>query len=255
MSIGRLPSEELGARLETGPPSEAMVIRPAEWQGLRPVAGLAHDMRSPLATIATSAELFEGQLSHEESAYFLNVIRRQAFRLQQMVQDLAEYLDVPTGLHLHPEDVDLGELMVGVCRDFQSLRTTHSLRVELPAAAALVRVDGEKVRRIIQNLLNNAFQYSPGGTSVLAKLSVAATHKGFAVIEVEDEGPGIPANARREIFQAFLRLEGSRGVGHGLGLYIVEELVRAHGGEVWVETASSGGARFCVSIPLLPESI
>ena len=254
MITARLTSEGVGAP-EIVAPSEAMVIRPAEWQGLRPVAGLAHDMRSPLATIATSAELFEGQLSQEESAYLLNVIRRQAFRLQQMVQDLAEYLDVPSGLHLHPEDVDLCELMAGVCRDFQSLRTTHRLRVELPAATALARVDGEKVRRVIQNLLSNAFQYSPNGTSVLAKLEVSYTNGAFAIMRVEDEGPGIPENARREVFQPFLRLEGSRGVGHGLGLYIVEELVKAHGGEVWVETASAGGAQFCVSIPLLPESV
>jgi two-component system clock-associated histidine kinase SasA len=253
MSTSRLPSEA-AKTTEADALSKVMVIRPTEWQGLRAVAGLAHDMRSPLATIATSAELFEGQLSHAESAYFLNVIRRQAFRLQQMVQDLAEYLDVPTGLHLHPEDVDLGELMVGVCRDFQSLRMTHRLRMELPAVAALAHVDGEKIRRVIQNLLNNAFQYSPGGTSVLARLSVPTVNHGFAVIAVEDEGPGIPVDARREVFEPFLRLEGSRGAGHGLGLYVVEQLVKAHGGEAWVETAASGGARFCCSIPLLPQS-
>jgi signal transduction histidine kinase len=217
------------------------------------VAGLAHDMRSPLATITTSAELLENNLTHEESTYFVNVIQRQAIRLQQMVQDLAEYLNVPTGLHLHTEEVDLGELMMDVCSDFQRLRTTHCLRLDLPATAAPVRVDGEKVRRIIQNLLNNAFQYAPNGTSVLARLNLAPRDKGFVLIEVEDEGPGVPESARREIFEPFLRLEGSHGIGQGLGLYIVQQLANAHGGAAWAETAPSGGARFCVSIPCLPE--
>ena len=100
--------------------------------------------------------------------------------------------------------------------------------------------------RRIQNLLGNAFHYSPHGSAVFARLCLRRGMRGLAVIEVEDEGPGVPADSRKDVFEPFMRLEGSAGSGQGLGLYIVRCLAEAHDGKVWVESGAAGGARFCV---------
>jgi two-component system OmpR family sensor kinase len=210
---------------------------------------MAHDMRGPLATITTSAELLEQNLVAEDSAHLITIIQRQALRLQQMIQDLSESMSTPdSSIQIHPEVTDLGELIREIGSEFQRLEVGHTLTLELPAAPVPANVDTEKVRRILQNLLRNAFQYSPVGTIVTLRLRLHLD-KPSAVMEVEDQGPGVPESAREDVFKRFRRLNASDGYGHGLGLYIVRSLAEAHGGFAWVETGSLGGARFCVSLP------
>jgi signal transduction histidine kinase len=227
------------------------VIRPAQWRGLEAVASIAHDMRAPLATITTSAELLEQDLAADDSAHLVSVIQRQAFRLQQMIQDLAEYINIPSaGIKLRPEVIDLSEALREVGAEFQRFKMTHRLTIEAPAAPVLAQADPEKIRRIVQNLLGNAFQYTPRGSNVSARIRLDSANPAQAVLEVEDEGPGVPAAQREEVFRPFVRL-GGQGSGQGLGLYIVSCLAEAHGGHAWVEEGVSGGARFCVSLPIL----
>lgn len=114
------------SRLETsGRSGENVVIRPAQWGGIEAVAGIAHDMRAPLATITTSAELLESDLGADDWRQLVGVIHRQAGRLQQMIQDLADYLNLPDrGISLRPEVLDLSELVRDVGAEFQKFKTT-----------------------------------------------------------------------------------------------------------------------------------
>jgi signal transduction histidine kinase len=232
------------------------LVRPSRWAGIEFAATIAHDMRAPLATIATSAEMLEQELEPTESTHLIAVIQRQAQRLQFMVQDLAEYSNIQAGkLSLHPSVLDLTDAVRDVCSEFQRFQSTHDLVVQLPAAPVYVSADEDKVRRILENLLSNAFKYSPRGTSVLARLSVVANGaKRNAVIEVEDEGSGVPPADRDRVFEPFVRLESRGGLGQGLGLHIVRSLVEAHKGRVWVEDGAATGARFCVALPVLASS-
>jgi two-component system OmpR family sensor kinase len=229
----------------------ANVVRPPQWQSVEFVASMAHDMRGPLATITTSAELLEQDLQAEDSAHLLTIIQRQASRLQQMIQDLSESMAMQeSSIQIHPEVTDLGDLIREIGSEFQRLENNHTLTLELPAAPVPANVDSEKVRRILQNLLRNAFRYSPQGTIVTARLRLH--DHASAVIEVEDQGPGVPEAARKDVFKRFFRLDSNSHIdGHGLGLYIVRCLAEAHGGLAWVEGGSLGGARFCVSLPLV----
>jgi two-component system sensor histidine kinase KdpD len=214
-------------------------------------ATIAHDMRAPIATIATSAEMLEQDLGLAESNHLISVILRQTHRLQFMIQDLAEYSNIKSGqVSLHPEVIDLSELVREVCTEFQQFESTHSLSVQLPASPVLVRADENKVRRILENLLSNAFKHTPRGSTVLTRLRTASGREREAVIEVEDEGPGIPVKERSRVFEPFVRLECRNGSGQGLGLHIVKSLIEAHGGRVWVEDSPAGGARFCVALPV-----
>ena len=219
------------------------------WGGMELMASIAHDMRTPLATITTSAELLEQNLGAEDEARLLTVIQRQALRLQQMIQDLAEFIHEPdVGVKLRPQLVDLGGLVREVTSEYQRLHTSHHLTLELPMAQLPANIDAEKVRRIVQNLVANACQYAPAGTTIAVR--VRLSNRRQAVLEVEDEGAGIPKALRRKIFEPFFRISDSVGHGQGLGLYIVRALAEAHGGSVWVEEGSAGGARFCVTLPL-----
>jgi two-component system sensor histidine kinase KdpD len=213
------------------------------------MASIAHDMRTPLATISTSAELLEQDLGAEDGAHLVMVIQRQALRLQQMIQDLAEFISEPrAGIRLRPETVDLGGLVREVTSELQRLHSSHHLTLQLPMAELPASIDAEKVRRIVQNLIGNARQYSPSGSTIAVRLRLSNSRQ--AVFEVEDEGPGIPKGQRRKIFEPFYRIKDSVGHGQGLGLFIVRALAEAHGGSVWVEDGASGGARFCVTLPV-----
>jgi signal transduction histidine kinase len=213
------------------------------------LAGITHDLKTPLATIATSAELLEQDLEPGASNHLISIIQRQAERLQTLVQDLSDYFRYEMGtIILHPQTIDLTDLVRVFCVEFQESDPDHKLDVLLPASSVLVDVDPSKVRRILENLLRNAFKYTPAGTAVRATLRVDAPEKNVT-IEIEDEGKGIPEESRIAVFSPYVRLDTTKGRGEGLGLSIVKQLAEAHGGQVWVENGSAGGARFCVQLP------
>jgi len=223
---------------------------PIEWSRLDYVAGIAHDLKTPLATIATSADLLEKDFDPATYGHLIEIIQRQALRLQAMIRDLSEYLTLESGrVVLHPASIDLTDLVRDTCRDFQGYATTHKLDVKLPASSQLIQADPAYVHRILENLLSNAVKYSPAGSVVLASLRFDF-ELNTAIIEVEDEGPGIQEELREKVFEPFVRMEDG-GQGQGLGLHIVKLLVEAHGGRVQVENASLGGAKVCVLLPIL----
>ena len=216
--------------------------------GLDVFAGIAHDLRSPLATITTSAELLENELDSDSSGYLISVIQRQVQRLQLMIQDIAEYAAFESGtVCLHPRTVDLTELMKQTCTDVQMLDNRHHITLEMPASPVRLNGDSAKLQRVLENLLLNAFKYSPAGTTVRTRLRFDDPLT--AVLEVEDEGPGVPDNCRETIFQPFVRLEPGSNQGYGLGLNVVKSIVEAHRGRVWVESGVIG-SRFCVQLPI-----
>jgi two-component system phosphate regulon sensor histidine kinase PhoR len=222
--------------------------------GLEVVAGIAHDLRSPLATITTSAELLEQEVDSITSSHLINVIQRQVQRLQLMIQDLSEYAGFESGrVVLHPGTVDLAKLVEETCADLQEFDSSHNLVFQIPATAVRIRGDHDKLRRVLENLLRNAFKYSPNGTTVIVRLRTVISQE--ALIEVEDEGPGVPVDMREKIFEPFVRLDNGRNAGQGLGLHVVKLLATAHRGRVWVEAAPSGSARFCVLLPLQAAAI
>jgi two-component system, OmpR family, sensor histidine kinase KdpD len=213
------------------------------------LAGITHDLKTPLATIATSAELLEQGLDAGASTHLIAIIQRQAERLQSLVQDLSDYFSLELGaVVLHPQTIDLTDLLREYCAEFQETSTSHRLDVLLPASQVLIHADAAKIRRVLENLLRNAFKYTPAGSTVHASLK--ANHSTRTVtVEIEDEGPGIPEESRLSIFDPYVRLPNSTGPGQGLGLNVVKQLVEIHGGCVSVEEGTVGGARFRMELP------
>lgn len=147
--------------------------------------------------------------------------------------------------------LDIAELLRGLAANFDSIARERGIDYRIAAPPALtIEADGEKIQRILLNLLSNAFKFTPDGGAIAVHLSEAG---GQAVIEVQDSGPGVPADMREAVFERFRQVEGAanrRHGGTGLGLAIVREFAMLHGGSAGLSEAPGGGALFAVRLPL-----
>lgn len=217
---------------------------------VRFTSDVSHELRSPLTTLATSLGVLEAH--HEElpprSRRALELITEEIRRFQRMVDDLLEISRVDTGsAELLLDEVDVGE----ITRQAAQAAGAKLVPVEVDPAVAGLRLplDKRRIERVVANLVANASQYAGGVTRVAVEPGPGSVH-----LVVADHGPGVPLAERERIFERFYRGQaaGSRGAtdGTGLGLSLVAEHVRLHGGRVWVEDGAGGENRFVVELPL-----
>jgi PAS domain S-box-containing protein len=178
------------------------------------------------------------------------MILRNAQLLYRHVSDLLDVAKLESGrMTVQRTRIELGGLLRASAAPFESLARDRSLDFQIDTAAAVsADVDAEKVQRIVLNLLSNAFKF--GAKRVLLRLRADA---GDAVIDVEDDGPGVPITQREAVFERFAQVEGDarrRFGGTGLGLAIVKEFAALHGGSAAVTDAPGGGALVTVRLPL-----
>jgi signal transduction histidine kinase len=221
----------------------------------------AHELKTPLTSLLGQAQLLERRLEKEGqltelNARSLQVVVGQARRLSNLIGDLLDGAHLELGqIAIKQRPVDLGRLARQLVEEFQPTSPGHSLLVELPSAPIMVPVDPMRIEQVIQNLLSNAVKYSPRGSEVLVSLRVAGER---ALLTVHDHGVGIPAEALPHLFERFFRVaspETSSVSGVGVGLYVVREIVRLHGGEVHVESSVGAGSSFTIDLPLLRDSL
>lgn len=211
---------------------------------------VSHELRSPLTTLAASAEVLSRHRENldRRAQRALDLLVADLDRFARLVTDLLEISRDETGsVDGSEEEVNVAELVAHTLRN--SGNGQLSLQVEATAAGATVTVDKRRVERTLANLLDNAKEYAGGATAVSV-----AVQDGRVQIRVDDDGPGVPAAEREQIFERFARGAASSrrtaSSGVGLGLAIVAQHTRRDGGRAWVETAPSGGARFVVDFPL-----
>lgn len=225
------------------------------------VANVSHELRTPLTAIRGYVEaLLEEPNLSEDTLRFLQVIARNSGRMERLVRDLLRLARIEAG----QERLELAEASTqavfadaaGVLQPFLE-RRRQRLEVNIGEGAGSVRVDPAKMHDVLRNLLENASAYAPPGTTIHLR---ARRDESRIVVEVEDEGPGIPEADLARIFERFYRVDKARARaaeegqadhgGTGLGLAIVKHLVTLHGGTVTVENAPTGGAIFTVDLPL-----
>jgi signal transduction histidine kinase len=176
----------------------------------------------------------------------LDAIQRQSIRLDRLLEDLLDVDRLTRGI-LEPERTPT-ELLELVRRVVASVEDPNR-PVSVEGEPLTVEVDAPKVERIVDNLVRNATKHTPDGTSI--RVSVAP-HEDGALLAVEDDGPGVPADLRRTMFEPFTQGASSHRApspGTGIGLALVSKLTELHGGEVRVEDPAAGGARFVVTLP------
>jgi two-component system, OmpR family, phosphate regulon sensor histidine kinase PhoR len=219
------------------------------------VANVSHEFKTPLTAIQGFAEtLLAGALDDpNNNRRFLEIIRDHAARLARLTDDLLKLARIEAGkLEIELFPVSLLELIEGCAETtlMKASRKQITLEIALPPGLPAVRGDAGLLRDVLQNLLDNAIQYTHEG----GRIEVTAIAKGReAVITVADTGIGIPVTEQERIFERFYRVDAARSReagGTGLGLSIAKHIVEAHGGRLSVESAVGSGSRFSFSVPL-----
>jgi signal transduction histidine kinase len=213
------------------------------------MADIAHELRTPLTVMRGDLEaLLDGV--YEPTPEALASLQEETLLLSRLVDDLRALALAEAGqLRLERQPTDLGELLAEVVASFalQAESQGQTLTADLPPDLPLVEADAQRVRQVVANLVSNALRHAAGpGSHVL----VAAVQKvGEVEVSVSDNGRGIPADDLAHLFDRFWRGAGARAEGSGLGLAIARELVRAHGGQIWVESTPGQGTAFRFTLP------
>jgi signal transduction histidine kinase len=217
------------------------------------VAGVSHELRTPLAQVRMFAEtLLLGRVRSEEERHrSLQIIDQEARRLTHLVENILLFSRAERQtVSLNPEPVAVGPQVREVLEGFAPLANARQVTVASELADGVEAVaDAGALRQIILNLLDNAVKYGPAGQTVTVRVRAAGD---WVRLEVDDQGPGIPAASRRRVWESYYRLArdaGSAVAGSGIGLSVVMELVLLQNGRAWIVDAAGGGARFIVDLP------
>jgi len=211
------------------------------------VATVAHELRSPLTGVKGFVQALLNRwdkLSDEQKKLMLTTVSSDSDRLSRLIAELLDVARIDTGrLQLYPRPSDVTVLVRRVV-DSVAMSTSRPVHLELGDGIPQVLVDPDKFTQVITNLVENAVRHGEGEVRV----AVRGPDDGAVSVAVSDEGEGIPAEMRRRVFTKFWT-GGARG-GSGIGLYIVNGLVRAHGGVVTIADAPGGGALVTTTWPI-----
>ena len=215
------------------------------------VATIAHDFRSPLMAIRGFAELVleDADLPLESRQEFMQTIMDQTDDLARLANDTLLISRMETGdIQYEWQDVELAPLIL---ESVPMGLSRHSVVTDVPEGLPALVADADRLKQVLTNLLSNAVKYSPEGGAVTVQVRErGAKH---VVIEVADQGLGIPADQVGRLFQKFERVRSDdhlRISGTGLGLYICRKIVEGHGGQIWVESQAGRGSTFSILLPV-----
>ncbi|MGZ4540203.1 MAG: HAMP domain-containing sensor histidine kinase [Blastococcus sp.] len=222
----------------------------SEMQVRQFVADASHELRTPVASIRGYAELMrrrDGDVP-DDVGHAMRRVESEALRMSGLVDDLLLLARLDAGRDLATGDVDLTALLVDTVSDAHVAGPGHKWRLEQPGAAVIVPGDEARLHQVLANLLANIRTHTPEGTTAIARLQVV---NGWAEIQIEDDGPGIPRELLSHVFERFARGDSSRSRlagSTGLGLAIVHAVVSAHRGTVAVSSVP-GRTIFVVRLP------
>lgn len=212
------------------------------------ITQLSHDIKTPITSIKATVEgILDGIIAPEEISDYLGTIDRQTDRLNNLVEELSYLsLNQVNKVETEQETIFLDQLLIETMSEFQLTleREKRKVAIDVTPTGAKIVSDRDKLSRIVYNLINNALKYSQEGTP----LKVSARFESNEVtISVTDSGLGISTEELQNIFRKLYRVEGSRNMntgGHGLGLYIAQELAHQLNGEIRVKSEYGVGSTF-----------
>ncbi len=213
------------------------------------IANASHELRTPIFSLGGFLELLaDEELDEPTRREFLATMQEQVQRLTRLATDLLDLSRMDAGrFGVERQPLDLGEIADALAEEFTAvaLSSDHPLEVVARGEPVWALGDAQRVLQIGRILVENALRHTPPSTAVRVHVEMREAQ---AVLVVEDEGAGIPAEARGHVFERFYRVDGGRASGSGLGLAIAQELARVMGGEVELE-AHRLRTRFSLVLP------
>ena len=214
-------------------------------------ADASHELRTPVTTVRGYAELYRtGALGDPaELTEAMRRVEQESVRMGSLVDDLLRLARLDQGRELERVPVDLGAVVIDAGRDAQATDPERPVTVEVEGRV-VVSGDERLLRQVVINLTGNALVHTDPDVAVTLRAAVEGDR---AVLEVRDDGPGMPPDVAERVFERFYRADPARSRhrgGSGLGLAIVHATVIAHGGEITVTTAPGEGTTFFISLPL-----
>jgi two-component system, OmpR family, sensor kinase len=218
------------------------------------ITDASHELRTPLTTMRGFAELYR-QGAARDMEMVMARIESESRRMGMLVDDLLLLARLDAQRPLERHRVDLLALAADAVHDAQAVAPNRKITLEVVDGPGTPEVLGDdaRLRQVLGNLVNNALQHTPETADITVRVG---TDTDDAILEVVDKGPGMSQQDAMRIFERFYRTDSSRtrsSGGSGLGLSIVDSLVRAHGGNVTVTTAPGEGCRFYVSLPRIAD--
>lgn len=226
-------------------------LEATERRRLQLVGDVAHELRTPLATLDGYLEgLQDGVVDAAPDTWAM--LRRETGRLNRLVDDLSELWRAEARqLPMTLEALDVSDLARGVVEQFRTPAAARALTLDTDLPPGLMVIgDHDRCAQVLANYLSNAIRYSPDGSDIAV---TARSADGQVTIAVRDHGPGLAPEQREHVFERFYRIDPSRSRalgGSGIGLAIVHALAEAMGGRAWAESDGPGaGSTFLVSLP------
>lgn len=222
------------------------------------VSTVSHELRTPLFSIQGFVRLIldDPKLDEQTRREFLTIIDRQTNNLAEMVTNLLDLSRLAEGrLQMERQPVQILDVIGDVVLELQGYARQQEVQLlsELPSELPRVLGDARRLEQVTVNLLGNAIKFTPRGGKVVIRAGSRANH---VLVAVTDTGIGIPEDKLPHLFSRFYRVEEHRTYavgGSGLGLHISEQIVKGHGGRIWVRSEVGRGSTFTFSLPILPE--
>jgi len=211
------------------------------------VADASHELRTPLTAIRGFAELHRqgAVVGEEKTKELVGRIEKESIRMSSLVEDLLLLARLDQSREMAQDPVDLNALLVEAVASAKAAGPNHPIELSLPSAEVFVLGDSERIHQVVANLLANARTHTPNDSQIKVSLEQGVAE---TIISVNDNGPGLSESDQERIFERFFRADPSRartsGEGSGLGLSIVDAVMKAHGGYVSVQSKLGEGATF-----------
>lgn len=217
------------------------------------LATVSHELRTPLTTIKGYSTMildYHARLEPEDMKDYLESIDNATDRLTRLVENLLDTSRMEAGLlQFEKRPVNIGQLVLEVAGEARLRTKAHEISVEVDRTLPRIPVDQRRIRQVLDNLVENAIKYSPQGEKIIISVKHICNE---VRVSVSDKGSGIPSGELTNIFKSMYRLKqyGEKNIdGMGLGLYISQRLVEAHGGTIWAESPAGHGSIITFTLP------
>jgi len=237
--------------------SELEILRELDRLRSELIANVSHELRTPLGLIkvfCTTLLREDVDFDRQTMREFLLDIEDETERLEQIVNNLLDMSRAESGrLAIDKHPVDLGQLVRQVIKDMAIQLRERRVVQDFPQEPLIIMIDARRMEQVLRNLLSNASKYSLDTSTITVR---GRGDKSQVLVQVHDEGMGIPSGELEHIFERFYRVQNEvtqKVGGVGLGLAVCRSIIHAHGGRIWAESEPQKGSTFCIALPMDPE--